>query len=217
MIASFMLAFAMAPAPKPVAEPPADDVRWIEMAKPVRGMWELGTFAGALIIARPHDFYDKSIGYRRLRRGAPDVGVRAAYYPLAMLGVEGEFSAAWTVAKYGGQPAFLYGLRAHAVLQVPLWRITPFILGGYGIGGIRSPQDALGNDIDPVGHYGGGVKFFATPRLALRVEGRHLIGPAAQQRRVIASHGEVLFGISLTFGRGSRWTPDDASHGGRRR
>jgi hypothetical protein len=61
------------------------------------------------------------------------------------------------------------------------------------------------------------VKFFATPRLALRVEGRHLIGPAAQQRRVIASHGEVLFGISLTFGRGSRWTPDDASHGGRRR
>ncbi len=186
----------------------SDDVRWIALAKPVPGMWELGTFAGALIVAKPHDFYDPALGYRRLRRPGPETGLRAAYYPLAMLGIEGEFAAAWTVAKYGGEPAFLYGLRLHAVLQLPMFRITPFILGGYGLGGVRSPRDAVGNDLDPIGHYGGGVKFFATPRLALRVEGRHLIGPAAKQRRVIANHGEVLFGISLTFGRGSRWMPE---------
>jgi hypothetical protein len=63
MIAFMLFAVAMAPAPKPATTPPPeDDVRWIEMAKPVRGMWEVGTFAGALIVARPHDFYDKSLG-----------------------------------------------------------------------------------------------------------------------------------------------------------
>jgi hypothetical protein len=91
-----------------------------------------------------------------------------------------------------------------AILQIPFWRITPFIVGGYGIGGIRSPRDALGNDIDPIGHYGGGVKLFASRWVALRLEGRNVIGPAAQQRRVIASHGEVLFGVSVTLGRAGR-------------
>lgn len=205
-----LLAFGPAAKSSPKRAKPAaastekDDTRWIEMAKPVRGMWELGTFAGVLIVARPHDFYDTELVYRRLRRPGPTAGLRAAYFPLAILGIEAEFAGAWTEMKYGGQPAFLYGLRMHAVAQLPWFRITPFMLGGYGLGGVRSPRDAVGNDIDPMGHYGGGVKFFATPRLALRIEGRHLMGPAAKQRRVIASHGEVLFGLSLTFGRGSK-------------
>lgn len=199
MIASLALALALSP---PAASD--DDARWIKRNRPVRGLWELGTFAGAFIVARPHDFYDPALGYRRLRRGAPEVGARAAYYPLSFLGIEGEFAAMWTVAKYGGQPAFLYGLRLQAILQIPFWRITPFIVGGYGIGGIRSPRDALGNDIDPIGHYGGGVKLFASRWVALRLEGRNVIGPAAQQRRVIASHGEVLFGVSVTLGRAGR-------------
>ncbi len=210
MIAAAML--AATPPPSGDTRPPGTDTpRWIEMAAPVPGMWELGVFGGVFIAARPHDFYDTELGYRRLRRAAPDVGARAAYYPLAFLGIEAEFAGMWTVAQYGGEPAFLYGVRLHAVAQLPWFRITPFVLGGYGLGGIRSARDALGNDIDPIGHFGGGVKFFATPRLALRVEGRNLIGPAAQQRRKIANHGEVLFGVSLTFGRGSRWTPERAS------
>lgn len=198
-----MLALAVSLAAAP---PPADEreERAIERYHPVRGMWELGTFAGAFIIARPHDFYDPELGYRRLRRGAPDVGLRVAYYPLAFLGIEGEFAAMWSAAKYGGQPAFLYGLRLQAIVQLPFYRVTPFIVGGYGIGGIRSNRDALGNDIDPIGHYGGGVKFFANRWIALRLEGRHVIGPAAQQRRVIANHAEVLFGVSVTLGRAGR-------------
>jgi Thrombospondin type 3 repeat len=196
------LALSLAPA----APPPdhGDDERWITRHHPVRGMWELGSFAGAFIIARPHDFYDSQLGYRRLRRGAPDIGLRAAFYPLAFLGIEGEFAGMFSAAKYGGQPAFLYGLRLHAILQLPMYRVTPFVLGGYGLGGIRSPRDAFGNDIDPIGHYGGGVKLFASRWIALRLEGRHLIGPAAQQRRRIASHGEVLFGVSVTLGRAGR-------------
>jgi hypothetical protein len=194
-----LLALALA------ATPPSDtDGRWITRHHPVRGLWELGVFAGAFIIAKPHDFYDTQLGYRRLRRGAPDVVARVAYYPLAFLGIEGEFAGMWSAAEYGGQPAFLYGLRLQAVLQLPSYRVTPFVLGGYGIGGIRSSRDAFGNDIDPLGHYGGGVKLFASRWIALRLEGRHVIGPAAQQRRRIANHGEVLFGVSVTLGRAGR-------------
>lgn len=177
------------------------DEPWITRHKPVRNMWELGAYAGVFVVAKPHDFYDVDIGYRRLRRAGPEAGVRAAYYPLSFLGVEGEFGGIWTVLQHGGQPAFLYGLRLQGILQLPLFRIVPFVLGGYGLGGIRSPRDAVGNDIDPMGHYGVGVKWYLNEWLALRVEGRHLLGPGAKQRRVLASHGEVLLGLSITLGR----------------
>jgi OmpA-OmpF porin, OOP family len=202
MIAVVLGLSIVAFAPASAAE--ARESAWIEEYKPVRGMWELGGFGGAFIIAQPHDFYDRALGFRQLRRAGPEVGLRAAYYPLSFVGVEGEFAGIWTSAKYGKEPAFLYGLRLHAILQLPFYRLAPFILGGYGLMGVRSNQDALGNDVDPVGHYGGGLKFFVHRYVALRLEGRHVIGAAAQQRRKIASHGEVLFGVSVTLGRGSK-------------
>lgn len=199
--AGSVLAFAPPPTPPERAAKPSDDAPWIRRHRPTRGLWELGVFGGVMVIAKPHDFYDVALGYRRLRRAAPDVGARAAYYPLSFLGIEGEFAGQWTAAKYGGQPAFLYGLRFSGILQLPLFRVVPFAIAGYGLGGIRSNRDALGNDIDPIGHYGVGVKVMASPWVALRLEGRHVLGPAAQQRRVVASHGEVLFGVSVTLGR----------------
>jgi OOP family OmpA-OmpF porin len=196
----FVLGLAvLALAPAPSAEPA--ETPWIVEYKPVRGMWELGAFGGAFIIAQPHDFYDPELGFRQLNRAGPDVGLRAAYYPLSFLGIEGEFAAIWTTAKYAKQPAFLYGLRANAILQLPLFRLVPFVMGGYGLMGVRSNRDSLGNDIDPVGHYGIGLKLFVTRWVALRLEGRHLIGAAAQQRQKIANHAEVLFGVSVTLGR----------------
>jgi OOP family OmpA-OmpF porin len=195
------LAWAPPPAPPERAAGADDDAPWIRRHRPTRRLWELGVFGGVMVIAKPHDFYDVGLGYRRLRRAAPDVGARVAYYPLSFLGIEGEFAGMWTAAKYGGQPAFLYGLRVSGILQLPLFRLVPFAIAGYGLGGIRSPRDALGNDVDPIGHYGVGLKLMASPWVALRLEGRHVLGPAAQQRRVVASHGEVLFGVSVTLGR----------------
>jgi len=198
---SLLLGLALAFAPATAASPESAEPPWIEEYKPARGMWELGGFGGAFLIAQPHDFYDPQLGFRQLRRAAPEVGLRAAYYPLSFVGVEGEFAAIWTTAKYAKQPAFLYGLRLHAILQLPLYRLVPFVLGGFGLMGVRSNRDVLGNDIDPVGHYGVGLKLFVNRWVALRLEGRHVIGAAAQQRRVIANHGEVLFGVSVTLGR----------------
>ena len=188
-------AFAPASAPEPHETP------WIVDYKPRAGMWEIGGFGGAFIIAQPHDFYDHNLGFRQLRRAAPEAGLRAAYYPLSFLGIEGEFAGIWTSAKYGKEPAFLYAARLQGILQLPLFRLVPFFVGGYGLMGVRSNQDALGNDIDPVGHYGLGLKLFVNRWIALRLEGRHVIGAAAQQRRKIANHGEVLFGVSVTLGR----------------
>jgi hypothetical protein len=183
------------------ASPGAADGSPIVRHRPERGMWELGGFGGVFVIDQPHDFYDPALGFRSFKVAAPDVGLRAAYYPLSFVGVEGEIANIWTSMRYGGEPAFLYGLRLHAILRLPFYRVAPFVLGGYGLGGVRSGRDAVGNDVDPIGHYGVGVQAFVNRWVALRLEGRHLLGPAAHQRRVVASHGEVLFGVSVTLGR----------------
>lgn len=159
-------------------------------------------FAGGFILHREHDFYDPVTGPQKdFSRGGPEAGLRAAYFPLSFLGVEAEFSGVWTkVVEAADAPAFLYGFRGHVIAQLPFFRVTPFILGGYGLMGVRSARDAVGNDIDPMGHYGGGVKLFADRRIAVRLEGRHYLGPATHRRNRIASHGSVLLGLSVRLG-----------------
>jgi hypothetical protein len=193
------LALAAAAAAPPEHEP---HTAWIERHLPQRGQWELGGFVGGFIIHPEHDFYDPATGPQRaLSRGGPEAGLRAAYFPLSVLGVEAEWSGVWTkVVAADDAPAFLYGFRGHVLLQLPLYRIAPFVLGGYGLMGVRSPRDALGNDIDPMGHYGGGVKLFADRRFAVRVEGRHYLGPATHRRNRVASHGSVIVGLSIRLG-----------------
>ncbi len=179
-----------------------DATPWVKRHLPERNQWELGAFAGGFIIHPEHDFYDPVTGPQKdMARGGPEAGLRAAYFPLSFLGVEAEWSGVWTrVVEADDAPVFLYGLRGHVLLQLPLYRIAPFILGGYGLMGVRSPRDAVGNDIDPVGHYGGGVKLFADRRFAIRLEGRHFLGPATHRRNRVASHGSILVGLSIRLG-----------------
>ncbi|MGB1276923.1 MAG: hypothetical protein ACPG77_14350, partial [Nannocystaceae bacterium] len=151
---------------------------------PERNMVELGVFGGILIVSDDHDFYHPDTApQKQLWRFGADIGLRAAYFPLSFLGVEAEFSANPTRVRIASDdPVFVYGLRGHAILQSPGTRITPFILGGYGMMGIASNDQLLGNDIDPVGHWGGGVKVFLNRYLALRLDARHLIGAHAARQ-----------------------------------
>jgi hypothetical protein len=183
---------------------------------PQRNQWELGAHAGVFFIHREHDFYDPVTGpQKRLARAGPEAGLRAAYFPLSLLGVEAEWSGVWTKAvEAADAPVFLYGFRGHVLLQLPLYRIAPFILGGYGLMGIRSPRDAVGNDIDPMGHYGGGVKLFADRRFAVRIEGRHYLGPATHRRNRVASHGSVVVGLSIRLGPQPSRAPEPAKADG---
>lgn len=175
---------------------------WIERHLPERGQWELGAFGGAMIIGGRHDYYDPDTAPQvRLRRVGPMAGLRAAYFPLSFLGVEAEGWGIWTkVPDRNDAPVFLYALRGQGVLQLPLYRVVPFVLGGYGLTGVRSPRDAVGNDLDPAGHYGAGVKLTADDRFAVRLEGRHTMGPARARQRQVANHFSILVGLSVRLG-----------------
>jgi len=189
----------------------------IRRFRPERNMVELGVFAGAFVFSRKHDFYDPSTAPQEpLRRVSPDLGVRAAFFPARFLGVELEFSALpgsryEATATGPGGPAFLYGLRAHGILQLPFWRVTPFLLGGYGMMGVRSAATVAGNDIDPIGHYGAGVKVFLNRHIALRFDIRHIIGAQARLQTDGTSHLQALLGLTFTLNREppAKGSPED--------
>jgi outer membrane protein OmpA-like peptidoglycan-associated protein len=169
--------------------------------RPERNMVELGVFGGFTVFSRNHDLYHPSTTPQDpLRRPTPDLGARIAYFPLKFLGVEAEFSA--LPARYApGGSAFIYGFRGSAILQLPFYRVVPFLLGGYGLMGVSSAQAVAGKDIDPMGHYGVGVKYFINRWLALRFDVRHLIAAQAALQTDGTSHLQVLLGLSVTLGR----------------
>lgn len=186
-----------------------DTRKWIHRYSPERNLFELGVFGGIFIASDDHDLYDPATRPVRphtpgppLYKVVPDVGVRLAYFPLRFLGIEGEFAAIPTRVRQAPDPsAFVYSGRGHLILQLP-YRVAPFVLGGYGALGVRSGPDALGNDVDGAGHFGGGLKIYISRMAAFRVEGRGIISAQAQRRSpAFTPHAEVLAGFSLVLGR----------------
>ncbi|MDC0668679.1 OmpA family protein [Nannocystis radixulma] len=183
-----------------------DTRKWIHRYSPERHLFELGVFGGLNLPPDDHDLYKPIMGrpdeHKPLWRLGPTVGARLGYFPLRIFGIEAEFSAVPTyVRNVHNSPAFVYGLRGSAVLQLP-YRVTPFLLGGYGMLGISSPDKGLGSDIDPAGHWGGGLKIFISRMAAFRVDARHIISAkAAKQAPGFTSHAQVTVGFSLVLGR----------------
>jgi outer membrane protein OmpA-like peptidoglycan-associated protein len=209
---------AAAPAASPNEASGADtNQKWIKRFAPERNMVELGVFGGIFVFNKYHDFYDPATAPQEMiRRPTADLGARIGYYPLRVFGIEAEFSAlpatyqAGTGANGGpGGKAFLYGVRAHGILQLPL-RVTPFFAGGYGLMGVNSANTVAGNDIDPIGHLGGGVKFFVNRYLLLRLDLRNYIGAQAREQVDGTGHFQATLGLSLTLGRkkGQKSTED---------
>lgn len=183
------------------AEAATPQERPMRRFRPERNMVELGVFGGLSVFSKNHDFYDPATApQERLRRPTADFGARLAYFPLRFLGVEAEFSALPARYEPGGS-AFIYGFRGSAILQLPFYRVVPFLLGGYGLMGVSSAQTVAGKDIDPMGHYGAGVKYYINRYLAVRFDIRHLIAAQAALQGDGTSHLQVLLGLSVTLGR----------------
>lgn len=189
--------------PRAYEKAKAKERPWIRRWEAQRNLAELGVFGGLLRPSDRHDLYDpRTRPQDPLWQVGPDVGLRAAFFPLAPLGVEAEFSANPTrVRTQTNDFAFVYGFRGHVILQVPVTRIVPFLLGGYGLMGVRSNIVILGNDVDPAFHYGGGVKMFITKRLVARVEVRQIVSATAAQQDSGTSHFQALAGLSFVLGR----------------
>lgn len=189
--------------PRAYEKAKAKERPWIRRWEAARNLAELGVFGGLLRASDEHDLYDpRTRPQDPLWKLGADVGLRAAFFPLAPLGVEAEFSANPTrVRTITNDFAFVYGFRGHVVLQIPRYRITPFLLGGYGLMGVRSHILILGDDIDPAFHYGGGVKMYITKRLLARVEVRQIVTATKAQQDSGTSHFQALAGVSYVLGR----------------
>jgi OOP family OmpA-OmpF porin len=170
-----------------------------------------------------HNLYSTNVvttpeQHQQLRTGG-ELGLRLGLYPLSFLGGEVEGGLMFTQAKASNDDAKIWYVRGHGVLQLPLGRLIPFVLGGGGLYHLNSPN-ALGKDSDPMVYFGGGLKFQFIQRLAMRLDVRDVF---FQKNKFIPGTKdgdtlqelEILLGLSLTFGR-TPWTeapPDGDADG----
>lgn len=177
----------------PDAPPPVDEPAPSERDK---HMVELGVYGGFIAMSTNHELVTTDAPLARNRRIAPispDVGVRIGYYPLRTFGVELEGGLMPTTLREGSDIMLFEG-RASLIGQLPM-RVTPYMLVGGGITGLTSDASVLGDDTDASFHWGGGVKFFATKNLAIRLGIRDVVLATSDDRG--ASHSpQVLLGVS---------------------
>lgn len=195
-------------APPVLAAPAPAETPWYKRHAPVRGSWELGIYGGLFVPSPRHEFYkpDPSVegfGHQPLGRVGADLGLRVGYYPLSFLGLELE-GGLMPMRAADGLPATLYTFRPVALFQLP-YRIAPFIRGGFGALGITSTS--LGKDVDPSFNIGGGVKFYATRRIVVRLDVVDNVATAYGVGNARSNNLEVLLGLSLRLGAKSQPKP----------
>jgi len=158
---------------------------------------ELGVLFGVIAPAGDHNLHAEDREPRPLRGTAMEFGLRAGMFPLTFAGAEIEGALAPTSTK-DGMGATLWAFRAHAVAQLPLARMAPFILVGGGRLGVFSNSN--GNDSDPLLHFGAGVKVGLSELLSVRIDGRdNLTQKAGTSEGSLTHHPEVLAGVTVRW------------------
>ena len=172
---------------------------------------ELGLYAGVADFADQHNLQDLSLvqdtqyGHQSLSTGL-DLGLRAAFYPLSFLGVEGELGVIPTKTSTDERSATVWTYRAHLIAQYPRYRLVPFVVLGLGGMTVKSHPDTLGTDGDPEMHWGLGAKWAFNEYLSARFDFRDNL----MQKNLLLSgvedgdlvhNREFLLGLSFTLGR----------------
>lgn len=201
--------------PEPASEVarPASPRRWLQRWAPGNNYAELGVFGGLMLLSGRHELFDSradrpDFGWLPMRRPNLELGVRAGYYPLRFVGIEAEGSLVPARIDDRGS-GLVYAFRGHAVGQLGLWSVTPFVLVGGGLIGIRSAGSLLGRDVDPALDFGGGVKIHFD-RVVLRLDVRDVITHRRGVDATFQSHNlELLLGVGIVLGRErERGSPD---------
>lgn len=185
-----------------------DTDKWIHRWAPQRNMAEIGVYGGVWFPSRHLELFEPTEGFeddghQLLRVVAPEVGVRAGYYPLRFLGVEIEGGAMPTRTLGSDGRATAWTVRGHIVGQLGLWSITPFLLAGTGVLGVASegPPTGIGSEQDVAIHFGGGAKFFINRWIMLRLDIRDVVSNRLGVGEGLTSSPEILLGLSVTLGR----------------
>jgi len=200
---------ATADAPRETeAESNASDGFWRRF-RPTMPALELGIYGGAAWLPSNHNLQSLNVVSRRgshegLQNGG-ELGLRAAFFPLSFLGAEVEGGLIFSKTQRTNDDAKIWVLRGHAILQLPLGRLVPFLVGGGGMLAIKT-EDSIGDDHDPYVYFGGGLKFAINQRLSIRLDVRdnflqkNKLIPGTKDGDTLQQL-EILGGLSVTFGR----------------
>jgi hypothetical protein len=195
--------------PMPVSSPPElhDDAADV---LPQRNTAELGVLGGVLFVSPSHNLVEGKAPQHEFDVPTWQVGLRAAFFPEKVFGVEGEWAHGFGAVK-DGDGAQLDAVRGHLIGQLPSSRFVPFALLGAGMlrassGDVDASDPTsvnMGADTDFLLEAGLGFKVMATPvlvpRLDLRLNMTQKEGGGFTDG--IALHPEILLGMSFTLGR----------------
>lgn len=191
------------------------DGRWIHRWAPERNMAELGAFGGVYQAGGDHELFEPDSdlpdqGFQTYSPLAGEIGGRLGFYPSRFFGVEAEGGVMPTETR-AFERATMWNVRGSLVGQVGKWSLTPFALVGAGALGVRSSRAAVGNDVDPSLHFGGGLKAYLSQRAQVRVDVRDVISHQQGVENGFRNHGlEALLGVSVTLGRTGKARSDDS-------
>ena len=79
------------PAAQPASNTAASSTQeepWIKRYRPQKGQIELGIYGGLFFPSTEHELYDPMVPHQAYGALAPDIGLRAGYYPMRFLGIE---------------------------------------------------------------------------------------------------------------------------------
>lgn len=192
---------SLSPAIPPPLHSGAEDLR------PAKNTAELGLMGGALVVSDSHNLVGAGQRHRAFEAPVWEVGVRAAFFPASVFGVEAEWTHGFgkevdaDANAPKGSSANFDIVRGHLIGQLPTSRVVPFALIGGGM--MRGSSDQNGSDTDFLLQAGAGLKVIATPLLVPRLDLRVNMTQKQGGRFTdgISVHPEALLGLSFTLGR----------------
>jgi OOP family OmpA-OmpF porin len=198
-----------ADAAEPSSEETSEHKPYMQRYLPQAGDMEIGIFTGLMSVSPAHNLNSTSLAGQPYATPAYEAGARFGYYPLAWLGLEGEFMSG--LGKFASDlssmnPALtsnmgeVFAIRGHFIGQIPLWSIVPFALVGGGLLGATS--QAQGYHAGGEVYVGGGVKIPFSENFGLRVEFReNFHNRTGDAYGGIAGSEEGLLGAVFKWGR----------------
>lgn len=170
-----------------------------EKFAPEAGLFEIGIFGGLLHPSIVHNLQSEPSQHRHYSSVAPEFGLRAAYFPLAVMGAELEVAGMSAKVDHGSG-AGLYAGRGHLIAQLPGHRLTPFAL--LGVGALGANSQTMGADTDFAVHAGVGAKYAFDDVISARFDLRDTMSQEDQHSDgKIAHFPEALIGLTMTLDR----------------
>lgn len=172
---------------------------------PKKNTAELGVTFGTLFVSGKNNLAGAGRNHAHFSAPVWQAGVRAAFFPEKVFGVEAEWVHGFGQVKasdtVSSGSANFDAVRGHLIGQLPTSRLVPFALLGAGF--LHEKSDATAADTDFLVEAGVGLKVIATkllvPRLDVRANMTQKKGGGFTDG--VAFHPEILLGLSFLLGR----------------